>query len=273
MFLIFGSPRSGTTLLKEALCQNPGITIPHETDFIIPLAFLVDRIKNPEVGRRLISQMIVSTNAFSPSIGRFLSPNEVEEIVNRSPYSLGAILTELYRAVAIKSYSSIAGDKSPNDLGFAGILRKAGLFDSGVKFIHIVRDIRDVILSLKGTSWAPRDIDTYFPRIWASANLNLKQFTNCRADSYFFMRFEDFVAEPQHYLEKICGFLCVKFSKAMLNWPEMGCDLKHLKHHANLGQYPIIDRCYAWKLCNTEFDFSKISKQAGEALTEFGYET
>jgi hypothetical protein len=273
VFIIFGSPRSGTTLLKEALCQNPRITIPHETDFIIPLAFIVDRVKDQKIGKRLISEMIVSTVAFSPSIGRFLTPQEVEEIIKKSHYSLGGILTELFKAIALKSNSSIAGDKSPNDIAFAGILRKTGLFDSGIKFIHIVRDVRDVILSLKKTSWAPGDIDTFFPRIWASSNLNIKQFTHYNPDSYFFMRFEDFVAEPQRYLKKLCDFLRVDFSQAMLNWAEMGSDLKQLDHHANLGRRPILERCYAWKLGSDEWDFSNLSKQAGEALIEFGYET
>jgi hypothetical protein len=259
-------------LLKEALCKNPSITIPHETDFIIPLAFLVDRIKAPHTGKRLISEMIVSTVAFYPSIGRFLTPQEVEETVGKSQYSLCGILTALYKEIALKSHSSVAGDKSPNDIAFAGILRKTGLFDSGIKFIHIVRDVRDVILSLKRTSWAPRDIDTFFPRIWATANLNLRRFTNCRADSYFFMRFEDFVASPHHYLKKLSDFLCVDFSASMLNWTEMGSDLKQLEHHANLGRDPLLERCYAWKMGSADRDFVYLSKQAGEALVEFGYE-
>jgi len=217
--------------------------------------------------------MIVSSVAFPTSIGRFLTPHDVEGIVWRSHYSLGSMLTELYREIALKSHSTIAGDKSPNDLAFAGILRKTGLFDSGIKIIHIVRDIRDVILSLRKTSWAPRDIDLFFPRIWATANLNLKQFMNYSADSYFFLRFEDFVAEPQHYLNKLSDFLGVVFSESMLNWQNMGEDLKHLEHHANLGRSPLLERCYGWKSCSADCDFENLHQQAGEALVEFGYGT
>lgn len=272
MFIILGSPRSGTTLLKEALCQNVKITIPRETDFIVPLAFLVDRIKNPEIGRKLIVEMIVSTEAFHRSIGRFLSQFELEDIVKSVQYCLTGILTEIYRKIALKSCSSIAGDKSPNDIGFIAILRKTGLFDSDIKVIHIVRDVRDVILSLKRTSWAPRDVEKYFPRIWSVANLNLRQFVSHNPKSYFFMRFEDFIAEPKFFLTGLCNFLGVDFSSEMLNWPKMGGGLKQLEHHSNLGQDPILERCYGWKLCSSDRCLSGLAKQANEGLAEFGYE-
>lgn len=37
MFVVFGLPRSGTTLLKEMFCQHP--------DFIIPMAFILDQLR------------------------------------------------------------------------------------------------------------------------------------------------------------------------------------------------------------------------------------
>jgi len=51
MFVVFGSPRSGTTLLAATLNQNDNIIIPDETDFIIPLAFLLKTVKDEEKGK------------------------------------------------------------------------------------------------------------------------------------------------------------------------------------------------------------------------------
>jgi hypothetical protein len=44
MLFVFGSPRSGTTLLAQILNSHPEIVVPHETDFIIPFVFVFDRI-------------------------------------------------------------------------------------------------------------------------------------------------------------------------------------------------------------------------------------
>ena len=40
MFIIFGSPRSGTTLLASSLDQNDQLVVLDESDFIIPMASL-----------------------------------------------------------------------------------------------------------------------------------------------------------------------------------------------------------------------------------------
>ena len=46
MFIIFGAPRSGTTLLSSSLNLNDSIVIPHETDFIVPLSFVCRSVKD-----------------------------------------------------------------------------------------------------------------------------------------------------------------------------------------------------------------------------------
>jgi len=72
MFIIFGSPRSGTTLLASSLDQNDQLVVLDESDFIIPMAFILDRVKNERVGRRLIAEVIAQTQRFPDTLGRFL---------------------------------------------------------------------------------------------------------------------------------------------------------------------------------------------------------
>lgn len=271
MFIIFGSPRSGTTFLKESLNQNPAIVIPHETDFIIPLAFLVNRIPDVGVGRELVAQMIVSTNDFAASIGCYLSPSEVKACVYDADYNAPAILESLYASIAQKTGAVIAGDKSPNDLGSLGILRSTRLFESNIKLIHIVRDMRDVVLSLQNTSWAPGNIEMTFPGIWNTTNLNLRRFAAQKPENYFFLRYEDFVENTATKLKKICDFLEVAFDSRMLDWKNLGSDLRHLAHHRNLGQPPMSSRCYNWKNFGDASCGSWVEK-GREALQEFGYE-
>lgn len=271
MFIIFGSPRSGTTFLRESLNQNPAIVIPHETDFIVPLAFLIDRISDEQIGRRLAAEMIVSTKDFAASIGCYLAPAEVENCIYSADYNVPAMLQSLYALVAQKSGASIAGDKSPNDLGSFGILRNTQVFESNIKMIHIVRDVRDVVLSLQNTNWAPKSIEKTFPAIWNNTNLNLRHFASQRPENYFFVRYEDLVANPESTLRLLCNFLDIAFDDRMLDWQSLGKDLRHLPHHKNLGQPPLSSRCYAWKNLGDATSFPWVER-ASEALQEFGYE-
>ena len=272
MFILFGSPRSGTTLLKEMLCQHPSLVVPHETDFIIPIAFILDRVQDSSVGKRLIAELIISTSAFESSLGRYLDRKEVGEVVERSRYSLPALLDGIYAAVARKAGVLIAGDKSPNDLGFIGILRKVGLFSSDIRIIHIVRDVRDVILSLKKTEWAPADIEQYFPRIWAGSNLNLRRFASQGTTPYLQIRYEDLVLDDVAELNKICNFLGVGFDQRMCDYSRHGKELSHLTHHQNLGKPMQQNRRYVWKESADNALIEACQLHAGVALREFGYE-
>lgn len=272
MFILFGSPRSGTTLLKEMICQHPLVKIPHETDFIIPMAFILDRVQDESIGKRLIEDMICSTKDFEPSLGKFIDRSEVCEIVASSQYSLFGLLDGLYSAVARKTGAIIAGDKSPNDLGFVGILKKTGLFESNIKIVHIIRDVRDVILSLKKTGWAPADVEHYFPRIWANSNLNLRRFASQGKNPYLLIRYEDLVINQSAELQKICALLDVNFNSSMCDYSKLGKELSHLPHHQNLGKEMLQDRRFVWKQDANSTLLRLCQENAGSALEEFCYE-
>src|SRR5215208_3766820 len=71
MFFIFGSPRSGTTLLAQCLNNHSDIVVPHETSFIIPLAFVFTSIREPELGKEMIIRFITRSHDFQTSIGEY----------------------------------------------------------------------------------------------------------------------------------------------------------------------------------------------------------
>jgi len=272
VFIVFGSPRSGTTLLKEMICQHPLLKMPHETDFIIPIAFIIDRIKDESVGKELIERMICSTKDFESSLGKFIDRSDIRNIVKNSNYSIFGILNGIYSEIAKKSGAICAGDKSPNDIGFIGILKKTNLFESNVKIIHIIRDVRDVILSLKKTGWAPEDVEYYFPGIWANTNLNLRRFALQGKTPYLMVRYEDLVDNPPIELKKICTFLNVDFYPSMCEFGKLGQELSHLSHHENLGKQMLQSRRFAWKQNADSRLLDMCRETAGLALREFHYE-
>src|SRR5215510_9215778 len=149
MFFVFGSPRSGTTLLAQCLNNHSEIVIPYETSFIIPMSFVFSSIHEPNIGKEIITKLITHSYGFQTSIGEYLSEEKISKIINGCDYHPAQILNSLYAELAISAGKKIAGDKSPNDLlNLNALVSQGGLDDPNIKLIHIVRDIRDVMVSL-----------------------------------------------------------------------------------------------------------------------------
>jgi hypothetical protein len=270
MFIIFGSPRSGTTLLSSTLNLNDQIVIPLETDFIIPTAFIIDRIKDSDIGKDLIYKLITSSERYKISIGEYLSNEEIKFCLDKSSYLLSDIISDLYQIIANKQNAKIAGDKSPNDLLFSRILIKNGLFDSDIKIIHIIRDIRDVIFSLKKLNWNP-DMEQWFPRFWSTSNLYIHNYYKSRLDKYILIKYENLVTNPGYYLKKITDFLEVSFQDKMLDHTNRGLLLRNQEHHVNLALPFIASKVKNWETNLDPYSTEMCEKQANEALKEFEY--
>jgi hypothetical protein len=273
MFIVFGSPRSGTTLLASSLDQSDHLVVPHETDFIIPMAFIVDRVREPGAGRQLVAEMIVKTERFAQSLGEYVTADEVREAVAKADYTFPAMLKAIYAKVASRAGRRMAGDKSPNDVAYSRILLKNGMAQSGIKVIHIVRDVRDVLLSLNEAQpqdWP--DIRSYFPRMWSYSNLLVHDSLRSRPDSYFFLRYEDLVTDPERAFRGITDFLGVPYRDRILDAAARSAKYEHMPHHRNLTQ-PILQRRGNWREAMSPELKSRCVVQAREGLARFGYET
>ncbi len=270
MFIILGSPRSGTTLLATTLDQNTQIAVPHETDFIIPAAFLCSRIEDEHVGREAILTTMLNSG-LRYSIQEYLTPEEIEAVVNESAYDCASLISSVYDAVAQKAGAMIAGDKSPNDILTYQIFEKTGLFSSNIKFIHIVRDIRDVMLSLSKMPWAPARLERYYPRLWNDSNLSSHRLLEDAPDRYRLVRYEDLVADPEPIVRALTEFLGVPFEPAMLNHESRGVRYRDCGYHANLSRPINTDPVNKWATELPADVQHQCEVQASEALAHFGY--
>jgi hypothetical protein len=267
-FIIFGSPRSGTTLLAQCLSNHSDVVIPYETDFLIPSALIFNRIKDAATGKRLIAELIVSTNDFR-SLAVYLTKNEIQSLVLESDYNFQTIVHNIYSAIAKRVNKSVAGDKSPNDLHNVDSLLQAGLLEEKTKAIHIVRDIRDVTESLIRMNWAP-GLENNFPRYWCANNLFLYTVLSGEPN-YFFLRYEDFVTDPDGYLRKLCAFLGISFEVSMLDTSAFHQRYKSMPAHSNLYEAISNRSVGKWKSALTTEQVRMIESQAREALLKFDY--
>lgn len=270
MFFVFGMPRSGTTLLARMLNAHPDLLVPHETDFIVPMAFLMDRIADPTIGRPLLKQLVCNTAGFPASLGEYLDDTVVAACIDGAPYRPADILHALYGEMARRAGKRLAGDKSPNDLNFVRILDKTGTIAPPVRVLHIVRDVRDVMVSLGRTGWAD-DLDRWFPRQWANQNLYLHDRLQGQPH-YRLVRYEDLVADPAGQTRVLCKWLGIDWTPAMLHDDARAHPrYRDMPHHARLAQ-PVDDRGVGQYRTHADADtLDHWATQTREALTRFGY--
>ena len=270
-FIILGSMRSGTTLLAQCLNAHPQLVVPDETDFLVPAAFLVDRIPDPVLGRRLVSELICGSARYADSIGRYVPPARVWEIVHSASYDAPSIIVSLYHEVARVAGVPVAGDKSPNDLQFLRVLVDSRLF-MFVKVIHIVRDARDVMVSMHKLGWIPF-LRYGYPRFWSSDNIFANNRLQGSEERYHLLRYEDLVRDPETELAACCAHLGVEFDPAMIDVERRKVASNHpdLPHHART--FGAIDQAGigAYQDAFDDEELAHAERLGAEGLRRFGY--
>lgn len=271
MFHVHGSPRSGTTLLAQCLNAHPEILVPHETDFIVPLAFLMDRVKDPAIGRPLAARLIASTRGFAESLGEYLDADEIAPLVEAADYSAPAVLQAVYGHMARKHGRTLGGDKSPADLAYARILHVSGCLAAPTRVVHLVRDGRDVLASLNRANWNGNR-NPMFPHAWAASNAYLADAMEAGAGHYLRVRYEDLVSDPGEWLARICALLGVDYDPRMCD-PER----RHPRYRRQLRQHPRLYQPFStegigqYRVQLDAGETARFERIAREQLERFGY--
>jgi sulfotransferase family protein len=270
-FILFGSPRSGTTLVAQTLSAHSQVIIPGENDFLGPANSIMTRVRDASVGRRLIADLIVNSVDFPRHLGEYIDGAEVEALVYGAEYTLPSLFRALYGALADRLGKSLAGDKSPNDMAFARSFAGHGLLDPPLRMVHVVRDVRDMMESFNRMRWT-KNPDLYYARNWATENLYLHSVFS-GAENYYFLRYEDFVSEPSRHLESLCEFMQIGFEDRMLEPANFSGRYRGVPAHAHL--YEPISTAHVGKgrANSSPEQLRRYEEQAAEALRCFGYES
>ncbi len=138
---VVGCPRSGTTLLQRMLDNHPELAVAHDSHFI-PLA-----IKNESVGvdPQLTPELVTWVTTYRRFHRLQLSEGDVAEAASRSA-TYSEFVGALYAAYARAHGKRLAGEKTPDYVRYLPQLH--ALFPTA-RFIHIIRDGRDVALSVR----------------------------------------------------------------------------------------------------------------------------
>ncbi|HEX2240736.1 MAG TPA: sulfotransferase [Actinomycetota bacterium] len=215
MFFVVGSARSGTTLLRLMLNAHPEIAVPPESRFIVELwsgAETVDRDRFLQAlaGHKRFRVWDLPIEAVA---------NELDDTTARVRYA--DAIEGAYRAYAHVQGKTRFGDKTPRYVEHIDFL--ADLFPQA-RFVHLVRDGRNVALSYGGVPFGPKNVakaaDLWRRRVGAG----IKSGRKLDQGRYLELRYEDLTAEPHAQVRILCDFLGIVFDEGMLQYTERARD-------------------------------------------------
>src|SRR5687767_14411115 len=144
---VIGVPRSGTTLLRLMLDSHPELVIPAETHFLPTLFRTIEGVDD-RTARQQALELITGHR-------RWLDWNlEVDELRGEfeatEPFGGAEAARAFFRLCAEKAGKPRWGDKSPS---YRKRMRRIAPVLPEARFVHVIRDGRDVALSLMDVPW------------------------------------------------------------------------------------------------------------------------
>ena len=278
---IGGATRSGTTLLRLMLDAHPDLAIPSETHFVPDMIYRC--VDGPVEADELAA--IATTHARWGDFG--LDADEYAARVRAlQPLTAAEAIRAFYRLYAETQGKPRWGDKTP------GYLRKTKPIQRVLpeaRFIHMIRDGRDVALSVMPLNFGPSTVTE-------AAELWVKRVTTGRrqergANHYTEVTYEDLIAHTDPTLRRVAEFLDLPFDPAMLAYheragerlAEKARDLPkeggrtqpaeaRISSHALASEAPRTDRIGRWRREMSPDDVAEYERIAGPLLAELGYD-
>jgi hypothetical protein len=247
---IVGSPRSGTTLLASLLAPTPWGT-PFESHFIpkyfadATLASLADRAAFCALAARILRERPIAQHRLTTT------PDELYDGTRVHDYA--SLVDGIGRAVGRTLGAESWGDKTPHYVNDVDILHS--LFPRS-KMIYLVRDGRDVAVSLLKKPWGPASIYACALK-WRHENRLQPILDTLRgAGQLYDLRYEELLRSPETALASLYTFLGVDASLDDIRLRTASI------RRANTG---------SWRRQLSASQVKVFEQLAGQTLTRFGY--
>jgi hypothetical protein len=261
-FFIVGSARSGTTLLRMLLNAHRNIAVPPESRFIVELYDGKDEVDLDNFLARLEKHR--QFRAWELPI------DAVRERAGRSPLLYRDAISATYEAYAAIRGKSRWGDKTPRYIEHIPLISR--LFD-GARFIHVVRDGRNVALSYAKVPFGPKTVSRA-AALWARrVSSGMRDGGRLGPQSYLEIRYEDVVADLESHARKLCEFIGVEYDEQMLEYTERArADVlpkaRHYNPHVMEKPIPSVRQ---WERDMPTAQVELFEAVAGQVLTQLGY--
>jgi len=264
------------------LDAHPELAIPPETHFVPEL---IERHR-AGAGAEDLARLIIESRTWS-DFG--LSQKELlARIEGLERADAAGALRAFYELYAAKQGKSRWGDKTPI---YVKRMRLIGGVLDEARFVHLIRDGRDVALSRQRRGMgAAKSIADVAERWRRRIELARKQSRRLRG-RYLELRYEDLVADPEPALRGVCELCELAFDRAMLAHHEGAAerlgelgdlpadgDRKPLSGKERLAAHALAarpasgERTGVWRSEMSDADIAAFEAVAGGLLAELGYE-
>lgn len=280
MPFVVGVGRSGTTLLRFMLDSHPDLAITPETHWLgSAITALEQESENTNAVRS-----VLASNEFWGEMG--LDESSLDEILARhDPTAPFDTLRAIYFDYARRHTASRVGDKTPiHGLSMTTIAHAL----PEVRFIHVIRDGRDVALSYRGLWFGPGDDPRDAAVFWLWRIREMRQQAQF-LPHYMEVHYEHLITDPESVLRQIGSYIGLPFHAAQLQYHHRArARLSEMKGRVAGDQYisakrrrsihertedpPDASRAGRWHSEMPEADIRTFERITGSMLLDLGYE-
>jgi hypothetical protein len=262
--LVSGCPRSGTTLLRNMLAAHPALAAPVDEGNFVTRTFGLMKLAHTPYDLGWAWERIKIDRHFD---AWDLDIDLLDAVIAKAaPSSYADLMRILYNAVAVKEDKPLSADKCTSySMHWEWLAEQ---FPT-TKFVHVVRDPRDVCMSLplqyfhhggvSGAAWW-----------WLLHTWGTPKVAAALGDRWLEIRYEDLVADPVGQLDTVCGHIGLDFDEAMLRYSEAKARPGGAHRHAD-SEAPR-QGIRSWRQQLSHDDLVTIERTTGHVMTRFGYE-
>ena len=266
---IVGSERSGTTLLRLMLTSHPSVAVPPEGDFLTRIR--ADKPQSVAQQQAFIKAFLSVEKCREWGLSAALLREGIAMMQPRTWPELAAVPYWTWLAVNFPN-ANRWGDKNPSHIH--RLPQLLAMYPTA-KFVHIIRDGRDVATSWLGVPFGPTDAATAAVT-WSRAVLAGRQAAGAHPGRFCEVHYEDLVRNPEPALRNLCAFLGEEFSPEMMGYAaanqQRALVPKHrLAWHGNTLRPPDPARIGRWQSELTAEQIAVFEQAAGQVLSMVNY--
>jgi hypothetical protein len=276
---IVGAARSGTTLLQRMLDAHPQLAVVNET-YWVARKF---RERNGLTRAGVVTPALLPKLLASPKFSQMgLGEEDLVALLSESKsVRYDRFVARIFDLYAARRGKQLAGDKTP---GYVRRIKRLYEVWPRARFVHIIRDPRDVCLSMldwnMGEQTAGQD-GTWDTDPAISTALYWRYCVAVgREDAaawlgpslYHEVRYEDLVSSPERELQQICKFLCLPYAEGMTRFYE-GRTRRDPALDSKAQWLPPTAGLRDWRTQLPTTDVERIEAAVGDLLDRFGYAT
>src|SRR5215472_13935876 len=273
---VVGAARSGTTLLQRMLDAHPLLAVVNET-YWLPRKYW-ERAGLTQDG--VVTPALFPLLLDSPKFERMgFGESDLRRIAgDGAPIRYVDFVGRLFDEYAARQGKQLAGDKTP---GYVRRMAQLHELWPTAKIVHIIRDPRDVCLSMLDWSGGERTAGQFgtwqLDRTVSSAlywrysvAVGREAGMDLGPGLYLETRYEDLVTSSKAELGRLCDFLRIPFDAAMQNY-YVGRTRPKAGRSSKAQWLPATPGLRDWTTQLAAPDIAAVEVAVGELLGELGY--